>query len=151
MHINSSLRELEFGWLGCMTAPPISIDRLYICTTWDSLDKTLGGYAETTTKQHCVCKMFHLTYKLFHKEKVYITPHLSYLVYFNPPTINSSVLPPELSKTVYFTSGRFSAAFCYSNSGLLQYQWFWIPFFYLFSVNFWKIIVNHRKIIKWKI
>jgi hypothetical protein len=24
-------------------------------------------------------------------------------------------------------------------------------FFYLFRLNLWKIIVNHRKIIKWKI
>ena len=32
----------------------------------------------------------------------------------SPPTMKPSVLPPELSKTVYFTPGRFSAA------GLLQ-------------------------------
>lgn len=57
MHIHSILRELKLGWLGSRP-PPISIDRLYIyCTTRDTLCKTLCRYAETTTKQHCVCKI----------------------------------------------------------------------------------------------
>ena len=35
----------------------------------------------------------------------------------HPPTMKPSVLPPELSKTVYFTLRRFLTAVCYSNGG----------------------------------
>ena len=87
------------------------------------------------------------------------SPQLSYLVYFTPSTMKPSILPPELSKTVCFTpwavfSGGFATVTtgCYSDVVLLQCPCFEFSFFFnLFSVNFWKIIVNHRKIIKWKI
>jgi len=76
-------------------------------------------------------------------------------VYLNPPPFIHGLLHPSNYKTVCFTPwtfqnrlfyplGGFQRRVCYSNSGLLQYRWFWISFFYLFSVIFWKIIVNHK-------
>ena len=65
-------------------------------------------------------------------EKVYLTllPFIHGLLH--PPTMKPSVLPPEFSKTVYFTPlAGFYSGFatvtvgCYSNSGLNS----------LFSVN----------------
>ena len=54
-------------------------------------------------------------------EKVYLTPHLSYLVYFTLQTMKPSVLPPELSKTVYFTAWAvFSGGFQRVTVVLLQ-------------------------------
>jgi hypothetical protein len=52
---------------------------------------------------------------------------------------------------VHFTSlERFRRRFCYSKWWFC-YSEMILSFFYLFRLNLWKIIVNHRKIIKWKI
>ena len=48
------------------------------------------------------------------REKVYLTPPPFILGLLHPPTMKPSVLPPELSKTVYFTP------WAVSSGGLLQ-------------------------------
>ena len=53
-------------------------------------------------------------------EKVYLTPHLSYLVYFTP-NYETVCFTPELSKTVYFTPWAvFDSGFTAVTVGLLQ-------------------------------
>ena len=59
-------------------------------------------------------------YKNF-EEKVYLTPSPFILGLLHPPTMKPSVLPPELSKTVYFTPWAvFDSGFATVTLGLLQ-------------------------------
>jgi mRNA-degrading endonuclease HigB of HigAB toxin-antitoxin module len=46
----------------------------------------------------------------FEIEKVYLTPHLSRVVYLTPWTMKLSILPPELFETDQITPGRFWTA-----------------------------------------
>jgi hypothetical protein len=106
----------------------------------------------------CLNRILYERASCFRKEKVYLTPHLSRVVYF---TLNY--------KTVHFTLWTFQNRSNYHPDGfrtvgLLQYQRYCysrdvlptvpailsFPFLFIFTESL-KIIVNHRKIIKWKI
>jgi len=87
-------------------------------------------------------QMGSLCWSLVILEKVYLTPWTISGSLLHPPTLKPSTLPPKQSKTGQITSsGGFGRRFCYSNT-ILSLS------FFLFSLNLWKIIVNHRKIIK---
>jgi hypothetical protein len=80
-------------------------------------------------------------------------PQLSRKSVFPPSTPKPGKSPPLTFQTMHITSlERFRRRFCYSkwwfcyNEMVLSFS-----FFYLFRLNLWKIIVNHRKIIKLKI
>jgi hypothetical protein len=76
------------------------------------------------------------------RKKVYITPTTIKGGLLHSQTIKLNFLPLELFKTGQITPKRFWTVV------LLQWQWFCLFPFYLFPLNLWKIILNHRKIIK---
>ena len=69
-------------------------------------------------------------------------------VYLTPQTIKLSILPPELFKTVYFTSGRFLTvvatvpAGCYRNDGVVTVP---VGLNFLFLFIFGEFLKNHSK------
>jgi hypothetical protein len=74
----------------------------------------------------------------------------------NPPTYGGWITSPPTYETGCFTPRtiqnrtnhplrQFWTAVCYSKVGFVFFS------FLLFRLNHWKSIVNHRKIIKWKI
>jgi hypothetical protein len=71
---------------------------------------------------------------------------------------NGLIYPWTFQNRLFYPLGGFQRRFYYSNRGLLQWRricynacGFVFVFFYSFPLNLWKIIVNHRKIIKWQI
>jgi hypothetical protein len=70
---------------------------------------------------------------------------------FPSSTLKPGKPPPSTFQTVHFTSlERFRRRFCYSKNGFATVRRFCLFLFHLFRQNHWKIIVNHRKIIKIK-
>ena len=76
------------------------------------------------------------------KKKVYLTPPPINHGLLHFQTIKSSILPPELFKTVYFTPrGGFRRWFCYSNGGCYGN----VGFVFSFFIYFRWILKNHSK------
>ena len=75
-------------------------------------------------------------------EKVYLTPYLSYMVYFTPKTMKPSVLPLNFPKPFILPPGRFLTVVATVTAGLVQCQWVWISFFLFIFDEFLK---NHSK------
>jgi hypothetical protein len=64
----------------------------------------------------------------------------------------------NFSNRAFYLPGTVLKAVCYSKQwyatvtgGAATVPVFCLYLFYLFRLNLWKIIINHRKIIKWKI
>ena len=67
----------------------------------------------------CGCLLL-LKYEAIYYWKKSTSPPPFILGLIHPPTMKPSVLPPELSKTIYFTPGRFFSGGLLQYSGLLQ-------------------------------
>ena len=82
----------------------------------------------------------------FYLEKVYFTPHLSYLVYFTPNYETVCFIPWTFQNSLFYPWAGFNGGFATVTADLLQKRWVCYStrglnfFIYLFSVNFWKII-----------
>jgi hypothetical protein len=80
-----------------------------------------------------------------------LDPHLSRW-FTSPPNYETVYFTPlNFSKPVKLSRAVSDGSFATVTACLLQWQWFYLFLFYLFPLNLWKIIVNHWKIIKWKI
>ena len=74
-------------------------------------------------------------------EKVYLT--LTFFGLLHPPTMKPSVLPPELSKTSYFTPDGFfsNSGFATVTVGCYSAGGFEFPFLFIFG----EFLKNHSK------
>ena len=101
------------------------MNREYLYANWRGGNALLGRVAAMvkvgTTRANLTSQWPHAFLSGIFFYKSLLNPPPIILGLLHPPTMKPSVLPPKLSKTVYFTPGRFfSGGFATVTTGLLQ-------------------------------